>query len=127
MALTGLLLAAAALLAGLELRRRRRLRLRRDPALRRRHLALARPAVIVLLVGLLGGPLSSWWLRGWTPFERLHGWVGLCAAALFAATGWLGLRLERGRGRPVEAHAALGTLAVLVGALALATGFVLLP
>jgi hypothetical protein len=46
---------------------------------------------------------------------------------LFGAVGLLGWRLERGRGRPVQAHAALAIAAALASAIAFVTGFVLLP
>ncbi len=81
----------------------------------------------LVAVALVGGPLSSIFLRDWTPFERLHGWVGLLAAGLFVATGLLGRRLETGRSRNLDGHALIALAAVAAGALALGTGFVLLP
>jgi len=83
--------------------------------------------VLVLLVGFAGGPLSSVVLRDWEPLRSLHGVLGLCAATLFATTGVLGLRLARGDRSRRDLHGLLGTLAMLVGALAAAAGFVLLP
>ncbi len=124
---TGLLVAGLALRTGLEIRRRRRRAQPPGAALRRRHLALAKPAVVVLVLGFVGGPASSYWLRDWTPFERLHGWVGLLALALFVATAALGRRLEEGRRSAADTHAALAMLAILAGGVAAFTGFVLLP
>src|SRR5262249_57316978 len=85
-----LAVAAAALRLGLRMRRARRAGARRPPELRRRHLRLARPAVLALLVGFTAGPISSVALRGWDAFASFHGFAGLAAAALFAAAGLLG-------------------------------------
>ena len=123
-------LAALALRAGLEMRRRRR---RGEPPQRgllASHLRLAKPAVVLLLLGFLSGPISAAWLRDWTPFGTLHSWLGVLAAALFGSTGWLGLRMRRGRlsrARGANLHGTLGTLAMLAGAVAAAAGLVLLP
>lgn len=122
-----LALAALALRSGLALRSARRRGLRRDPAALRRHLALAKPAVAAVVIGFAGGPLSMALLRGREPFGTAHAWIGLLALALFAGAALLGRRLEHGRGRPLDAHAALATLAVLVAAASALTGFVLLP
>jgi hypothetical protein len=125
--LASLALAGATLHAGLRLRAGR---LRGAPgraAQRRRHLRLAKLAVPLLLAGFLGGPASAVWLRGFEPFATLHAWVACLALLLFAATGWLGLRLERGALRWRELHALLAVAALLAGAAALGTGFVLLP
>jgi hypothetical protein len=119
--------AAGALRLGLRLRRARLAGRRREPGLLRRHLRLAKPAVALVAIGFAGGPLSAVLLRGWTPFERLHGWLGLAALALFGAAAWLGLRLERGRDRRAALHGLLGLAAVLAGAIAALAGFVLLP
>lgn len=124
---SSLLLAAAALRLGLGLRRARRGLAPRDPTRRRLHLRLSKPAVCLVLVGFVGGPLSMAFLRGERPFATLHAWIGLSAAALFAATAVLGWRLEHGRGRPADAHALLGVLAMLTAAVAAVAGFVLLP
>jgi hypothetical protein len=134
--LLSLALAAAALRLGLALRRDRRARLHglaRAPearprgALRSAHLRLAKPAVVLVWLGFVGGPLSMWALRGRTPFDTVHALLGVTAALLFAGAALLGWRLEHARGRPVEAHALLGLLAVLAGAAAGIAGFVLLP
>lgn len=122
-----LALAVLALRAGLALRRARRRLGARRPGARRTHLRLAKPAIALLLVGLLAGPPSAVALRGWDPFETLHSWLGLLVAGLFAAAFVLGRRLERGRSRAFDAHALLGTLAVLAAALTAIAGFVLLP
>ena len=122
-----LALAALALRSGLALRSARRRGQRRAPAQLRRHVALAKPALVLIAVGFVGGPLSMMWLRGRTPFATAHAWVCTVAFVLFVAAGVLGRRLERGRGRPLDAHAALGTLALLAAAAAALTGFVLLP
>jgi hypothetical protein len=120
-------LAFLALRTGFSIRRRRQTRTRPLPALRFRHLRLARIAVAMILVGFVGGPISAMMLRDWEPFETLHGWLGAGAACLFVATAVLGRRLQRGERRLVERHALLALLAALAGALTALTGFVLLP
>lgn len=125
--LLSLAAAATALRLGLRLRRARLAGVRRSPELRRRHLRVARPAVAALLFGFVAGPVSSVALRGWEAFHSFHGLAGLAAAALFASAAVLGQRLSRGRSRAVDTHALLGTLAVLIAALAAVAGFVLLP
>ncbi len=122
-----LALAALTLRAGLALRRSR-LGLRpRTPGLRRAHLRIAKPAVVVILVGFSAGPVSAWWLRGWEPFGTFHALVGTLAAGLFAAAAVAGRRIETGTSRAFDAHALLGGLALLLAALAAVAGFVLLP
>ena len=125
--LTGLGVAALAFRSGLRLRRARRGRAPRRPELRRNHLRFAKPAVVLVLVGFAGGPISWVWLRGNQPFSTFHAAVGLLVAALFAAGAVLGRRIETGRGRAFDAHAACGGAALLLGALAAVAGFVLLP
>lgn len=125
--LAALGLAALALRSGLGLRSARRRRQRRSPAALRRHVALAKPAIAAVAIGFVGGPLSMALLRGREPFGTAHAWLGTAALALFLAAAWLGRRLERGRGRPLDAHAALATLAVLAAGAAALTGLVLLP
>ena len=122
-------IAAAALAArsGLRMRSARRLGLRRDPGERSRHLRLAKAAVALVAFGAAGGPISMVWLRGRDPFETAHAAVALLALALFVATAVLGRRLERGPGRPLDAHAAVAALALLCAGVAAVTGFVLLP
>jgi hypothetical protein len=122
-----LALCALALRAGLTLRRARLGLARRTPALRRRHLRVAKPAVALLLCGFAGGPASALWLRDWTPFGTFHAWLGLLAAGLFAAAAVLGHRIEGGRSRAFDRHALLGGLAVLAAAVAAVAGLVLLP
>ncbi len=118
---------ALALRAGLRLRRARFGREPRTPDLLRAHLRFAKPAIALVFVGFLSGPISAAWLRGWTPFATFHAWLGVLAAALFIAAAILGRRLEQHRGRPVDAHAILAGLAVLAAAVAVVAGLVLLP
>lgn len=118
---------ALALRAGLRLRRARFGRERRTPELLRAHTSVANPAIAAVCVGFLAGPISAVWLRDWTPFATFHAWIGVLAVGLFLAVAVLGWRLERNRGRPVDAHAALAGLAVLAAAVAVVAGMVLLP
>jgi hypothetical protein len=122
-----LALAALALRAGLRLRGARRRGARRPPGEYRRHLRLAKPAVLALALGYLGGPASMWWLRGREPFGTAHALAGSVALALFVAAAVLGRRLERGRTRRRDLHGALALLACAAAAAAAVTGLVLLP
>ncbi|MCG8590235.1 MAG: DUF4079 family protein [Proteobacteria bacterium] len=125
--LASLGLAALALRSGLRIRRGRQRGER--PALenRARHLRLAKPALLCLAAGFVGGLGSAVALRGWAPLSSFHGLVATAALALFVAVGWLGRRLEQGRAGAREAHAIAALLAVLLAALAALAGFVLLP
>lgn len=126
--LAALALAGLALRSGLALRRaRRRGDARGRRAERRRHLRLAKPALAMVFVGFAAGPLSMLWLRHREPFGTAHAWLGCAALVLFTGAGILGRRLERGGGRPPDAHALLATLAVLAAAVAALAGLVLLP
>ncbi len=120
-------MAALAARSGLRMRRARRLGERRDPGDRTRHLRIAKTAVVLITLGAGGGPLSMALLRGRDPFETAHAWIATLALVLFLSTAWLGRQLERGRGRPLDAHALLAALALLCAGVAAVTGFVLLP
>jgi hypothetical protein len=120
-------LAWLALRSGLALRR---MRVKRQAGLverRARHLRLAKPAVALIAIGALGGPLSSWLLRDWTPFQTFHAWAGVAALGAFVAAAALGRRLEQGRAAVRPQHARVALAAALLAALAAASGFVLLP
>jgi uncharacterized membrane protein YedE/YeeE len=128
--LVALALAGLALRQGLAMRRRR---IRGEPpkrSLLAAHLKLAKPAVLLVVLGLLSGPVSAVWLRGWSPFGTLHGWLAVAAAGLFVAAAVQGHRLEEGRVRREDGangHGLLGTVAMLLAAVAAAAGMVLLP
>jgi protein-S-isoprenylcysteine O-methyltransferase Ste14 len=119
--------AGVALRAGLSIRRARRFRQRRAAGLRKTHLRFAKPAVVALLIGFLGGPVSAVLLRNWEPIRSFHGSMGLLAAALFAAAACAGRRIERRRSSAFDAHALLGLVAMLAAVIAGVAGFVLLP
>jgi len=120
-------LAAAALRAGFALRRARAARRPAPRGARRRHLRLAKAAVVLVAIGFVGGCISAVWLRGWSPFATFHGVLGALVLALFAAAGTHGWLLERGRGGSRQAHALFGALALLGALVAAIAGFVLLP
>ncbi len=127
-----LTLAGLALRAGLGMRKRRLQAAPPEQGLLRSHLRVARPAVALLMAGFLAGPLSAWLLRDWRPFETLHAWLGIGAAALFGTAGWLGWKLHSGRvhgdrRRLASRHGLIGTLALLAGAVTAVAGMVLLP
>jgi hypothetical protein len=115
-----------ALRAGLGMRRRRLQGLRPKPDLIRRHLALAKPGVTLVLIGLVGGVVSSVWLRGWEPLASFHSWLGIASALLFVVAATLGRRAGRGREEAAR-HGLLGLFAVLMALVAMVAGFVLLP
>ena len=116
-----------ALRSGLGLRRRRVRRLPGLVELRSRHLRYAKPAIVLIAIGALAGPLSSWLLRDWTPFQTFHAWAGVSALTAFSATAVLGRRLERGLATARPIHARLALLTVLAAGIAAVSGFVLLP
>lgn len=113
--------------AGLALRRSRRFRTRRARGLRERHMRVAKPAVVAILIGFLAGPVSAVWLRNWEPISTFHSVAAILAASLFVGAAVLGKRLESGATRAFDAHALLGLLAMLVAVVAGVAGFVLLP
>ena len=132
--LVALALAGLGLRAGLRMRRLRQHGQPPKRGLLAAHLRMARPAVVLMLLGGVSGPLSAVWLSDWSPFGTLHAWLALAAAGLFATAGWLGLRMQRGlayegerRDRAANLHGSLGTLAMLVAAVAAVAGMVLLP
>ena len=116
-----------ALRSGLAMRRSRRFRTPRSPGLREKHLTIAKPAVVAIVLGFIGGPISTGWLRDWALLQTFHGWIGIVAGALFGAAMLLGRRLERRESRSFDAHALLGLLAMLAALVAFVAGFVLLP
>jgi len=116
-----------ALRAGLRMRGARQKQAPRPQGLLARHVALARPAVLLAGLGLLSGPASAVLLRDWAPLQTLHGGLALAGGVLLLAAGVLGQRLKAGTSRSVETHARLGLLGALVAALAAFAGFVLLP
>lgn len=122
-----LLVCVLALRAGSRIRRARQGLAPRDATLRAHHLRLAKPGVLMIAAGFVGGPLSMLLLRDRPPFGTFHAWLGVTTALLFVSAGWMGRRLERGAGSARGAHALLAVLAVLFAAAAAVAGFVLLP
>lgn len=122
-----LVLAAVALRLGLRIRRARAARRPPPRGTRDAHLRIAKPALAMLAAGLVAGPISSVWLRGWDVLGTFHGVIGVVAAGLFAAAALHGRRLEHGRADARSAHAWLAALAMLAAGVAAIAGFVLLP
>ena len=85
----------AVLRIGLKMRRRRLGGAPRDLKLIRLHLKLAKPAVLLTMLGFIGGGLSSSLIRNWSLFETFHSLLGLITLCLFALTAYFGLRAER--------------------------------
>ncbi len=122
-----LLLALAALRLGLRVRRARAARRPPPRGTREAHLRIAKPAVVCIGLGLLAGPASAIWLRGWEPIGTFHGVLGIVTAGLFAAVAFHGRRLERGDASARAAHAWFAAFAILLAGVAAIAGFVLLP
>jgi hypothetical protein len=122
-----LIVLALALRPALELRRRRRAKLRGLAELRARHLRFARPAVALALVGFSAGLLSAYKLRDWDLLHTFHGWLALGAIVAFCAAAVLGARVERGDRSALGAHAAVALTAAGLSALTALAGLVLLP
>lgn len=125
--LAAIALCLYALRIGLSLRRARIGRRAPPPGARARHLRWAKPAVVLVLVGALLGPLSVALLRDWTPMSSFHALLGGTAAVLFAGTFLQGRRLERGEQAARNAHALLAGAAVSLALAAAIAGFALLP
>ncbi len=122
-----LTLALLALRAGLNMRWYRRERDRSARKWRKWHLRLAKPAVAMIAIGFVAGPLSMWWFRDRAPFGTAHALLGVVAAGFFLYAGYLGRRIEEKKSRAREMHARMGLIGILVGAAAAVAGFVLLP
>lgn len=116
----------AALRLGLRSRKARLVGAPRDPDLIRLHMRLAKPAVAFVMLGFIGGGLSSSLIRNWSLMESFHAIVALVVVVLFGATAFLGRRAQRGEAEP-GTHGLLGLLAMLGSALAAVAGFILLP
>ena len=129
--LTTLAAIAVALRFGLQMRQKRLGRekpgTRQKAVLRRSHLLLAKPAVAAIVMGFVAGPISAWWIRGWTPLSTFHAVLGGTAALLFGACAVWGRRVEAGDGEARNLHGLLGVLALLLAGAASVAGFVLLP
>jgi Protein of unknown function (DUF4079) len=120
-------LCGLALRVGLSIRRARRARRPPPRGARALHLRVAKPGVVLALVGAVLGPLSVALLRDWTPMSSFHSLLGGIAAVLFAGAGLQGRRLERGDRAARNLHALLGGAAVSIALAAAIAGFVLLP
>ncbi|MEM7412250.1 MAG: DUF4079 family protein [Myxococcota bacterium] len=117
----------AALRIGLGLRRAYQKRTAPPQGARALHLRIAKPAVVAVLIGAIGGPLSVWLFRDWTPMSTFHAVLGGTTAVLFGGAALQGRRLEQGDRSARNAHAWLGGGAVVLGLAAAIAGFVLLP
>jgi hypothetical protein len=124
---TVLVLCIAALRVGLSLRRARLARRPPPTGARALHLRVAKPAVVLALVGAVLGPVTVLLLRDWTPMSSFHALLGGIAAVLFAGAGLEGRRLERGARDARNLHALLGAGAVSLALAAAIAGFALLP
>ena len=128
--IVALVLIVLALRLGLRLRQQRQGRAgpeRPRAQLLAAHVRLAKPAVVLVLVGFAIGPLSAVMLRDWEPFSKLHGWLGLVAALLFALAAYWGHALEKGQSRNAGRHGVTAGVALLIAAVGAVAGFVLLP
>ena len=91
------------------------------------HVRLAKPAIVLFLVGFVLGPVSAVALRGWEPFSKFHGWLGLVATVLFTLAAYWGHALETRKSRQAGRHGVTAGVALLIAAAGAVAGFVLLP
>lgn len=127
LAAIGLVLAWLAMRRGLVLRDAR---VRRQPSpvgAAQRHLNLARPAVVLLVLSAPLGLLSAVLVRQFKPMATAHGWLALVAALAFAATGLIGSKLTRDRTKRRALHVAFSLVGLGLGLIAALTGIELLP
>lgn len=96
-------------------------------ALRRRHLRRAKLAILMLVIGAIGGPVAMRLLLGRPPFRSVHALFGGLTLAFFAATFVTGRRLEQGTGQEHDAHGAIALASILAAAATAVAGFVLAP
>lgn len=122
-----LVLLIATLRAGVAVRQARRRGRGAISELRRTHLRLARPAVVLVVLGFVAGPASMAWLRDREAFDTLHAVLGTLAAALFVTTAVIGRRVEQGRLDASAAHGRVALAAMIAAGAAAVAGFVLLP
>jgi cytochrome bd-type quinol oxidase subunit 2 len=126
-AAVGLVLAFMSMRRGLVIRDAR-VKRQPVPALApRRHVSLARPAVILLVVSFGLGLLSAVFLRGFKPLDTTHGWLALAAAVCFAGTGLIGTGLTKDKAKRRGLHVAFSLLGLMIGFVAALTGIELLP
>jgi hypothetical protein len=116
-----------ALRVGLALRRARIARRPPPRGARALHLRVAKPGVVLALVGALLGPVSVALLRDWTPMSSFHSLLGGIAAVLFTGAALQGRRLERGDRAARNTHALLAGAALSLALAAAVAGFSLLP
>ena len=110
---------------GLRLRRARQGRRR---ASSRAHRRLAKPFVVLVLLGYGAGLVSMSLLRDRPLLESVHSLLTSGVLACVVAAGILGLRLERHPApSPRTAHALAGSLGLLLALAAAIAGFSILP
>jgi hypothetical protein len=127
LAAVGLVLAWWTLQRGLVIRDARVKRRPPQAGATLRHLALARPAVGVLVVASGVGLASAVLLRGMPPLASGHGWAALGATLGFAGTGLIGRGLVKDRSRRRQLHVAFSLLGLGLGLIAAVLGIELLP
>lgn len=122
-------LGAWVLREGLRLRRARLAgRTGRTRTETRAHTRIARPFVLLILVGYASGLSSMWWLRPEEPMESVHFWLASAATLGFTAAGALGLWLERHASADARAvHLACGGAGLLLALGAVFAAFAILP
>lgn len=104
-------------------------RVKRTPAPtgnRARHVAMGPWVVGLILVGAVGGLVSTVVLRGWRPLGTWHGRLGVAATGLFTLEWVFGRRVLEQRGSAAR-HGLVGLAAVAFGGLASLLGIELLP
>jgi hypothetical protein len=123
----GLVLCWLALRLGLAAREARLKRPAQVESARGRHLRLARPSVLLILLSFPMGLGSAVFVRDLKPLDTAHGWLAAGATACFLATAVLGATLAKGDPKRRGPHVALSLLGSFLGLIAGLTGIELLP
>lgn len=94
---------------------------------RRRHRAVGKTSMILVVLAACGGTASVHFLRADLELSRsLHFWLGWSAALTMAALAWTGPQLHQDADAR-RLHPLLGWTALVVGALTATLGMGLLP
>lgn len=93
---------------------------------RKRHLRFGKLALVCLVLGFVGGALTTTLVQGKQPITTLHGLLGALSLLSFGIVARFGDRLEHGDASAREAHAWAAFVAVLLAGTGAVAGFALL-
>ena len=112
---------------GLEIRRKR---MRGEPpgrVLRERHLRFGQIAVVMVVVGFLGGPPSMIFVREQSSFQTFHAVIGIVSLGTHLWAGASGRSLAKGNQDARDVHRIAAASAIASAMLSAVAGFTLLP